>query len=120
VTRCDDERVARVRALRHGGENDAGGDDRRNVFQGMDREVDLVSLERLVERADEDARGVTAGRGLALARELVAVRADDDRFDGPAREERQLGRKSARLGARQRARTRAHPKRARRDGGGHF
>src|SRR5664280_3410528 len=66
----------------------------------MDREVDLVSLERLVERADEDARGVTAGRGLALARELVAVRADDDRLDGPAREERQLDRKSARLGAR--------------------
>ena len=121
VTRCDDERVARVRTRRHGGENDAAA---ATSVGTSCREWTAKSISFPRGRASSSARTKTPASsppGGALPSleswspcvRTTIVRRGGPR-EGPARPRR---RRTARAPAR---RPRAHLKRARGGGGRHF
>ncbi len=82
-----DEGVASVGAWGDGGEGEAGGDLRGQVFEGVDGEVDAVGEEGVFDLLDEDA-GTVGGKafGWSEVRVLHAVAdgADDLDCDGVA------------------------------------
>ncbi len=80
--RLADEGVAGVGARRDGGEREAGVELSRQVFKGVDGEVDASSGERFFDLLDEDAFAVKAGRRLESGLlHAVAGGANDLNFD---------------------------------------